>query len=89
MSAVERPSLATPCLAHGELGRLEPGLLAPWQNATWARSLWTTSSHDHEASGVKTTGFRSHLWGLGDCGIHSYLFIPLCWVLVAACRIFL
>lgn len=55
MSAVEKPSLTTPCLSHGELGGLEPGLLAPWQNATWARSLWTTSSHDHEASGVKTT----------------------------------
>lgn len=64
MSAVERPSLATPCLSHGELGRLEPGLLAPWQNATWARSLWTTSSRDHEASGVKTTqlGLISRDW---------------------------
>lgn len=43
MSAVERPSLATACLSHGELGGLEPGLLAPLQNAIWARSLWTTS----------------------------------------------
>lgn len=88
MSAVERPSLATPCLAHGELGRLEARAVGIVAECHLGKACGP-QLHDHEASGVKTTGFRSHLWGLGDCGIHSYLFIPLCWVLVAACRIFL